>query len=250
MNKQPVSYLQTDSRWKKLPYRVPGETATIGGSGCGPTAAAMAIETLTGRTFTPVDACKWSVDHGYKAKNQGTYYGYFVPQFRTFGIECRQLLGSSIHHKPDHSIHSRVKEYIQDGCWAVALMGPGAWTKGGHFVLVWDWNDKVRINDPASTSARRLNGDPATFKNEVKNYWLIDARNYNKEDDFLSSYDKFKEYMERYEAERAAMDPPEWTRQTGEWDKAKESGIIADLSRPQAHATRAEVAAMVLRVKK
>ena len=104
MNKRPVSYLQTDPRWAKKPYRVPGETATIGGSGCGPTAAAMAIETLTGRTFTPVDACKWSVDHGYKAKNQGTYYGYFVPQFRTFGIECRQLLGSSIHHKPAHSI--------------------------------------------------------------------------------------------------------------------------------------------------
>ena len=39
MNKKPVSYLQTDSRWKNKPYRVKGENATIGGSGCGPTAA-------------------------------------------------------------------------------------------------------------------------------------------------------------------------------------------------------------------
>ena len=46
MNKRPVSYLQTDPRWKSKPYRVPGESATIGGSGCGPTAAAMVIATL------------------------------------------------------------------------------------------------------------------------------------------------------------------------------------------------------------
>ena len=51
MNKRPVSYLQTDSRWAKKPYRVPGENSTIGDSGCGPTAAAMLIETLTGKTL-------------------------------------------------------------------------------------------------------------------------------------------------------------------------------------------------------
>ena len=62
MNRRPIAYLQTDPRWAALPYRVPGERATIGGSGCGPTAAAMLIETLTGKTFTPVDACAWSVD--------------------------------------------------------------------------------------------------------------------------------------------------------------------------------------------
>ena len=43
MNRRPIAYLQTDPRWAALPYRVPGERATIGGSGCGPTAAAMLI---------------------------------------------------------------------------------------------------------------------------------------------------------------------------------------------------------------
>ena len=46
MNKQPVSYLQKDPRWKDKPYRVPGESSTIGSAGCGPTCAAMVIETL------------------------------------------------------------------------------------------------------------------------------------------------------------------------------------------------------------
>ena len=54
MNKRPVSYLQTDPRWAKLKYAVQGENSTIGGSGCGPTAAAMLIETLTGKAFTPI----------------------------------------------------------------------------------------------------------------------------------------------------------------------------------------------------
>ena len=47
MNRRPISHFQTDPRWAALPYRVPGERSTIGGSGCGPTAAAMLIETLT-----------------------------------------------------------------------------------------------------------------------------------------------------------------------------------------------------------
>lgn len=249
MNKQPVSYLQTDPRWKKLPYRVKGETSTIGGSGCGPTAAAMAIETLTGWTFTPVDACKWSMDHGYKAKGQGTYYGYFVPQFRAFGIECRQMLRGSIHNDPKNSVHDRVKEYIRDGNYAIALMGPGTWTKGGHFVLVWDWNAKVRINDPASTKNKRLNGDPATFKNEVKQYWLIDAQEYNKEEDIVT-YEQWKEFMAQYQEEQAEKPVPAWAQNNGEWEAAKEAGIITSATRPQALCTKAEAAAFALRAKK
>ena len=115
MNKRPVSYLQTDPRWKALPYQVPGETATIGGSGCGPTAAAMLVETLTGKTFTPVDACRWSVAHGYKAKGQGTYYSYFAPQFEAFGIKCWQLSWTNVYHNPASKVHDQALEYLKQG---------------------------------------------------------------------------------------------------------------------------------------
>lgn len=179
MNKRPVSYLQTDARWAKKPYRVTGETATIGGSGCGPACAAMVIATMKDPTVTPVETCAWSVAHGYKALNQGTYYSYFRPQLAAFGIECKQLLSSRIINQPNHPIHTQVKEYLAQGYYIIALMGPGTWTKSGHFVLLWGWDDKVRINDPASTKDARLNGDPATFRNEARCYWLVDARAYN-----------------------------------------------------------------------
>lgn len=179
MNKKPVSYLQTDSRWAKKPYRVPGENATIGGSGCGPTAAAMLIETLTGQTFTPVDACAWSVAHGYKAKGQGTYYGYFAPQFAAFGIKCWQLNWVNAYHNPKATSFDETVKYLKQGYYAIALMKKGTWTSGGHFVVVWWADNKIRINDPASTKDKRLNGDPATFRNEAAYFWIIDAREYN-----------------------------------------------------------------------
>ena len=198
MNKKPVSYLQTDSRWAKKLYRVPGENSTIGSAGCGPTCAAMVISTITGKTVTPVDTCDWSMKHGYKALNQGTYYSYFKPQMAAYGIDCQQLLSARILNKPNHPIHDKVKDYLAMGYYVIALMGPGTWTKGGHFVLLWGWDTKVRICDPASTRAERLNGDLDTFRREVRNYWLVDARQFNKEEENVVTYEKLKDIPEKF----------------------------------------------------
>lgn len=179
MNKKPFYYMQTDKRWSKLPYRVKGETATIGGSGCGPTCAAMLIQTLTGKEFTPVDACEWSMDHGYKALNQGTYYSYFVPQFEAFGIACERLNGSNVYGKPEADVHDEALALLKQGYYLIACMGKGLWTKSGHYIVVW-WADGVmHINDPASQKIERMQGDIATFRKQVKYYWAIDARQYN-----------------------------------------------------------------------
>ena len=183
MNKRPVSYLQTDPRWAKLKYAVQGENSTIGGSGCGPTAAAMLIETLTGKTFTPIDACNWAMRHGYKALNQGTYYSYFVPQFSYFGIHCYQLNSNKIYHQHDNPIHDKALNLLKEGYYLIALMKKGLWTSSGHFVVVWWADGKVHINDPASTKPERTLGNLDTFKNEAALYWVIDGREYNRKED-------------------------------------------------------------------
>ena len=198
MNKRPVSYLQTDGRWRDKPYRVTGEKSTIGSAGCGPSCAAMVISTLTGKTVTPVDTCAWSIQHGYKALKQGTYYSYFTPQLKAYGIQCKQLLGSRILNQPNHAIHEKVKQYLAQGYYVIALMGPGTWTKSGHFVLVWGWDTKVRICDPASTRSERLNGDTDTFRREVRMYWLVDAREFNKEEAEVVTYKSLKDVPEKF----------------------------------------------------
>ena len=183
MNKRPVVYFQTDTRWKNKPYRVKGESSTIGSAGCGPTCAAMLIETITGKTCTPEDTCKWSVEHGYKALKQGTYYAYFKPQFAAFGIDCDMLNWVNTYGKPDHANHAKALDLLQQGYYLIALMNKGLWTKSGHFVVVWWQDGKVRINDPASSAAARTEGDLQTFKSQVKYYWWVDARHINNRKD-------------------------------------------------------------------
>ena len=87
---QPIYYMQTDSRWKNHNYSASGEKKTIGSSGCGVACSAMVIATLKDKNVTPVHTAEWSMTHGYKALNQGTYYTYFVPQFKEYGFECKR----------------------------------------------------------------------------------------------------------------------------------------------------------------
>ena len=189
MNKQPVLYMQTDPRWANKDYSAQGETTTIGKSGCGPTCAAMLISTLTGKTITPADTCAWALKKGYKAPNQGTYYSYFVPQFQAYNIACKRLNGVSLYGSPSSSVHTEAFDLLKQGYYLIACMGPGTWTSGGHYVVAW-WEDgKVRINDPASTKDARVNGDPAAFKKEVKYYWAVDAREHNG-DELAEAVDK------------------------------------------------------------
>ena len=62
-------------------------------------------------------------------------------------------------------------------------MGRGLWTRSGHFVVVW-WEDGlIRILDPASTRYERMNGDPALFRSQVKYYWWVDARPFQREEE-------------------------------------------------------------------
>ncbi len=224
MNKRPVYYMQTDVRWKNEPYRVSGESATVGGSGCGPSCAAMLIETLTGQTFTPLDACKWSMEHGYKALNQGTYYSYFVPQFKAFNLSCQQLNSVNLYGNSASAIHDRAFALLEAGYYLIACMGKGTWTSSGHFVVVW-WEDgKVRINDPASTKDARINGDLATFKSQVKYYWAIDARDYNNKEEETVTLEDFKALMQEYRAELQDNDASDWSQEARDW--AVNNGIV------------------------
>lgn len=234
MNKRPVSYLQKDPRWADKPYRVPGESSTIGSAGCGPSCAAMVIETLMGKKFTPEDACGWAMQHGYKAKNQGTYYSYFRPQLAAFGIDCDMLSWTSTYGKPNHENHWKALRMLQEGYYLIALMNKGTWTSSGHFILVWWADGKIRINDPASTQEARVNGDPCDFRSQVKYYWWVDAREHNKEDDdmdidtMLDQMTDEQAYALLLKAQRHAAKLPEpaWSQTEGHWRRAIDGGVI------------------------
>ena len=175
MNKQPVSYLQTDPRWGSLDYSAKGEKTTIRASGCGPAAMAMVLSTWADPAVTPATECAWALAHGFKAPHQGTYYGYFEEAGRRYGLKTYRLNYSNLYGNDRSAYHAQAKDALDRGDLVIACMGKGNWTSSGHYVLVWKIDgNTIYINDPASNLARRTRGSYDLFKKQVKYYWVIE----------------------------------------------------------------------------
>lgn len=252
MNPQPVSYLQTDPRWKSVDYSAAGESTTIGASGCGPTAMAMVLATWADPNVTPKTECAWALAHGYKAPHSGTYYGYFVPAGARYGLKVTRLNTVSIYGNSGSAHHNTVREALARGCLVIACMGKGNWTSSGHYILVYDIDTKagvVYINDPASTKTVRVHGNYSVFRTQVKYYWVIEPP--EKEEDTLDISKITNE--EAYELLRKAMqhikslDEPAWSQQEGHWHNATNKGIV-DGTNPEGYAKRDEVVAILGRL--
>lgn len=220
MNKQPVSYLQTDPRWAAADYSAPGEKTTIGASGCGPTAMAMVLATWADPTVTPKTECDWAKRNGYKAPRQGTYYGYFEPAGKRYGLKVTRLNWANIYGNNGAVYHKQAAEAVQRGDLVIACMGKGNWTSSGHYVLVWDIRgDTIYINDPASTRAARTQGSYSLFKKQVKYYWVIKKTEAVKEEDDMTK-EEVKKIVNEVLAEQktvvynSVLACPEWAQPT------------------------------------
>ena len=262
MNKQPISYLQTDPRWGSLDYSAPGEKTTIAASGCGPTAMAMVLATWADPSVTPKTECAWALAHGYKAPRQGTYYGYFEPAGARYGLRVTRLNYTSLYGKSTSAYHAQVKDALDRGELVIACMGKGNWTSSGHYVLVWDiQGDTIYINDPASTLARRTRGSYALFKQQVKYYWIIEKPvskldTEEKEDEldmtineFLNSLTDEQAYtlMQKANRHAATLAEPEWSQKEGSWGAAIGKGIT-DGTAPERPVKRCEAMAWLDRL--
>lgn len=267
MNKQPVSYFQTDKRWASKSYAVKGESSTIGGSGCGPTSMAMVLATWADKRVTPATECAWALKNGFKALKHGTYYAYFAPAARRYGLTCTQLNGASIYGSPNSAYHDTVMAAVKAGDLVICCMGPGNWTRSGHFILLWDVDavrDIAYVNDPASSLPRRIRGSWQLLKREVKFYFRVkrpSSITIPKEDFSMNEKEvaalfeqliktRLKDYVRDVVQELAVAQAAEavepWFAKDGTWDKGQALGIT-DGSRPRSPASRSEVVAMIVR---
>ena len=183
MIKEPIQYYQTDPRWANIPYAVQGEGTTIGDSGCGPSCMAMVIATLDDPSVTPETTCKWSLNHGYKAYQQGTYYSYFTPQGKAYDIKVTRLNewnNYKENSKRAYDLRTRVLTEVADGNWVIACMGPGRWTSSGHYVLLYDVknNSTVYIRDSYNKSMYCQVADKESFLSQTKYFFLVDVKDY------------------------------------------------------------------------
>lgn len=248
MNKQPISYLQTDARWGWKDYSTKGEKTTIRASGCGPTALSMVLATWVDKSITPETECAWALSHGYKALHSGTYYNYFVPAAKRFGLVCYRLNLNSIYGNANTAYHAQARDALERGDLVIACMGKGNWTSSGHYVLVWDVRgDTVYINDPASTKAHRVRGDYNLFRKQVKYYWVIARPETMKEDEDMDINKLLDEMtdeqaytlMEKANRHANTLPEPVWSRTDGWWGKAAEAKTV-DGTGPERYMKRDE----------
>ena len=247
---KPIDYLQTDPRWGGNRYAAPGEKSTIRKSGCGPTCAASVIAALADPSITPADTAEWSMNHGFKAYNQGTYYSYFLPQLRAYGIESEQLNGSSVYHGSNSAqkINSEARAAIKAEDWLICCMGVGDWTRSGHFVIWYGLDgDYALIMDPNSKKASRRRAPVSKFQYQVKYYWRVETEETMTEEKFIEMLkkvpaDTLAGLLQSAFTEMSMQEPAKWSAPAREW--GHKEGIMTGGSYKKP-ATREEVIQVV-----
>jgi len=142
-----------------------GYGKTIAQAGCGPTSVAMVLTNMLGKEITPVDTAKYSMDHGYRIKNNGTSESLFPAMAEEYGLNCEKS-----RHTADNIISS-----LKEGKVIIAHMGKGHFTKGGHYIVLRgvDENGKVIVSDPASKDRSNKTWDASLIANESKGSMYI-----------------------------------------------------------------------------
>ena len=135
-----VTYFrQSSDEWKDLPYG----TDTSGPYGCGPTAMAMAVASLTDTDTDPAVMAAWAVEHGYWARRSGSYHSIVLGTARSFGILAEPFLSRDA---------DDLLDALSQGKMLVALMGVGHFSRAGHFILLRGvtQDGQVLVADPNS----------------------------------------------------------------------------------------------------
>lgn len=129
-----IYFNQADAAWNDNGYQIKS-------SGCGPSAMAVCISSLTNKWVTPVDTTVWAYKNGYYS-SAGASHEMVPALAQQYKLKCHGL-GSDV---------SKVRDALKKKHPVVALMGPGYFTKKGHFIVLVaiDDNDQVTVADVGS----------------------------------------------------------------------------------------------------
>ena len=129
-----IYFNQGDSAWNQNGY-------CIAKAGCGPTSMAVVITSLTGKWVTPLDTAIWGYQHGFYSR-EGSAHEMIPAMATAYGLRC-QGVGTD---------YQAIKKALKAGKPVVCLMGPGYFTRGGHFMVLVaiDNNDCVTVADVGS----------------------------------------------------------------------------------------------------
>lgn len=165
-----VYYNQTDERWGNHMY---GTMHTIAVGGCGPTALAMVVSSMTDRMIEPKEMADWSVENGHCCDGNGSYHTLINMGAEHFGLAVKSAgVGDG----------QQIIDALADGKLVVAIMGPGHFTVSGHFIVLRGVTaeGQILVADPVSVRKTGLEWDFRIILSEASRktynngpFWII-----------------------------------------------------------------------------
>ena len=151
-----VYYHQGDDTWASLPYG----SDDIGRYGCGPTVMAMAVRSFTGLETDPAQMAALAVQRGHWAKRSGSYLTIVEDLAAQYGITAGPI---------EALTSEAMEEALLSGKLLVALMGPGHFTRNGHFILIRGitLNGSLLVADPNSLERSLQEWSPQLILEEL-----------------------------------------------------------------------------------
>ena len=153
----PIVYFNQGSEtWADQPYG----TDDIGRYGCGPTAMAMVVGSMTEADTDPLQMAQLAVSLGHWAKRGGSYLSVVEGLASASGLTAV-------------SLQERTPDALMDALTGsnllVALMGPGHFTKGGHFIVLRGvtLSGKILGADPNSQERSLMEWEPELILEEL-----------------------------------------------------------------------------------
>lgn len=143
----------------------PGGTNTIKSAGCGPTSLAICISTLTGRRVTPIQVADWGAKQGLYIQGEGWSHSCPGIMANHWGLKCKKIARSK----------KNLKTVLRKGQLVVAVMGPGHFTSGGHYIVLYGLNSKgqILVSDCGSRSRNGAWNFDIVFNETKDGYWQI-----------------------------------------------------------------------------
>lgn len=158
-------FLQWDKRWGCLTY---GDESNVAISGCGPTTLAMAVVALTGnKEATPAAVAKFAMQEGYYMSGTGTMWSLMTEGAAAYDVHSEQINISQI----------EIKQHLDQGDIVICSVRQGDFTTGGHFILLYDYDDEgFSINDPFSLYRSGQKWDYGKIRSQIKAVWALRAK--------------------------------------------------------------------------
>ncbi len=154
-------FMQWDKRWG---YEMYGDDVA-GLTACGPVCLSMvSVYLLQDTKYSPDYMIDWAKKNGYCVKGHGSLWTLISEGGKKLGLDVTEIPLDE----------QRIINNLEVGNPIICIMGPGAFTSTGHFIVLTGYeNGKIKINDPNSYANSEKEWEYNDIYDQINNLWVL-----------------------------------------------------------------------------